>query len=68
MKRLSSTEWYQWRANYFNTNKNGQPLRLGQAFYNEFAENGKDGPMPDLFYQEDPAEAEQVITANWVTF
>ena len=68
MKRLNAKEWYTWRAQYYAQNKNGQPQRLGQAFYNEFGESNKDGPMPDLFYQDDPVEAEQVITSNWVDF
>lgn len=67
MRRLTSQEYFKWKAQYFKENKNGQPQRLGQAFYNEHATKNT-GPMPDLFYEDDPAEADQIIMSNWVDF
>ncbi|BDR25570.1 hypothetical protein ETTORE_0355 [Pseudomonas phage Ettore] len=67
MKKLSMCDFAKWKANYYSTNKSGQPLRLGQAFINEFSEQG-DMPQPNLYYEEDNATAELIILEKYIMY
>jgi hypothetical protein len=52
-------EWYK-SADERKRRKNKTNERLGQAFVNRFVLIGE-GPLPDLFYEESPGQAEAKI-------
>lgn len=61
-KKITMAQYEGFRVRYFKANY--QPLRFGQAFFNEFLTN--DVEVDNLFYETSTARAQEIIFANYV--
>lgn len=62
---VSQQDYNKWKMTvYYKNNKDGQPLRLGQAFLNHFYPTVQD---PTLFYCRDIKQADARIHEFYLT-